>query len=303
MSRFIQNHNIQSRCQYCLFLLLALVAMPVCAATLQMSKKPQVAIMVFTGDNSSSPEQLDAITERFQSELLATNQFVILDRHQIDAILKEQGFQQSGVCSSSECQVKVGQLLGVDKLITGKVVKFGDVYAFNINYLNVSTAAVEQAISLEVNGALIDVLSSGCKAAAKRLVEKTAQPVSAAPVAAAAPVIAPVTPASVVLTPPTSEESPKITAPVPALAQKSHTSRWVAIGFDALGALFVVAGVAENKHMNSKLNTYHALPADQPQAAYDAAWKDVTDARTKRNAEYVLGAALLATGITIHLVF
>ena len=40
-------------------------------------------------------------------------------------LLKEQGFQQCGSCSGSDCLVEVGQLLGVQKLFLGEILQVG----------------------------------------------------------------------------------------------------------------------------------------------------------------------------------
>ena len=65
----------------------------------------------FVGDKSVTAEQLNFITGKFAGELMNTQVFHMLDRGQMDYILKEQGFQQTGTCNSSECQVQMGQLL------------------------------------------------------------------------------------------------------------------------------------------------------------------------------------------------
>ena len=57
------------------------------------------AVLSFTpGSGVDSSESL-IISERFQTELLATGEYTVLDRQQMAAILQEQGFQQSGACN------------------------------------------------------------------------------------------------------------------------------------------------------------------------------------------------------------
>ena len=78
-----------------------------------MAAKPSIAVLTFKGDNIVTPEQLAFITTKFASELISSGAFTVLDRNRMDAILAEQGFQQSGTCNSTDCNVQVGQLLGV----------------------------------------------------------------------------------------------------------------------------------------------------------------------------------------------
>src|SRR5262245_46761620 len=56
--------------------------------------------------------QASALGERLEEELLNTRRFRLVNRQQSDKILEEQAFQQTG-CTSQECAVKVGQILGV----------------------------------------------------------------------------------------------------------------------------------------------------------------------------------------------
>jgi hypothetical protein len=251
--------------------------------------KPQVAILGFEGDKSSTPEQLDAITERFQSELHATNKFVILSRGQMDVILKEQGFQQSGVCNSSECQVKIGQLLGVDKLVAGKVVTFGGVYSFSINYLDVGTGVVENTISFEVEGTLVNVLKSGCKDAADMLVAKVFPPSVTTPAKPSVNEALTLNPTSV--------------ASLPQVSKSGSKSKWVAIAFDALAAGALGYGVYQNSQAVSGFSVYNGMAKGLPQTSYDSAWKTYTDAQTMRNIGYIAAGALLAVGLTVHIAF
>ena len=52
------------------------------------------------------------LTDRLQSEMVNTNAIIMVERNQMEEILNEQGFQQSG-CTSAECAAEVGALLGV----------------------------------------------------------------------------------------------------------------------------------------------------------------------------------------------
>lgn len=133
-----------SRLGLVVFFLLAL-----CTGAGAQAQPPQLAVIDFTGDANSTAEQLDFITGELASELVKTNAFVVLERGRMDAILQEQGFQQSGACNSSDCRVQVGQMLGVDKLVAGSLVRFGPQYAFRIEYLDVATGRILQTISLE----------------------------------------------------------------------------------------------------------------------------------------------------------
>lgn len=62
---------------------------------------PQVAVVGLTGDSSLTDEQVSFISGKLSTELVSTKQFIVLDRSRIDEMLKEQSFQQTGLCNSS----------------------------------------------------------------------------------------------------------------------------------------------------------------------------------------------------------
>jgi len=132
----------------------------------------RIAVMPFRGDKSVTPEQLDFITGNFTSELIEIGGFTVLDRNNMDVILREQGFQQSGACNSSECQVEIGQLLGVDYLVNGNMVKFGPEFAFRLEYLDVSTGQVKYTVKYAKEGQLHKVYKVACQELAKGLALK-----------------------------------------------------------------------------------------------------------------------------------
>ena len=51
-------------------------------------------------------------------------------------VLKEQGFQQS-CCTSNECVVEVGQLLGVQQMISGSIGKVGDIFTVSVRIIDI----------------------------------------------------------------------------------------------------------------------------------------------------------------------
>ncbi len=81
--------------------------------------KTRVAVLDIL-DASLKKEEATALTERLILLLSQTGEFTLLEREMTALILQEQGFQQSG-CTAGECAVEVGQILGVQKMISCKV--------------------------------------------------------------------------------------------------------------------------------------------------------------------------------------
>ena len=86
--------------------------------------KQTVAVLEFEGRGISQLES-KTLTDRLMSEMVNTDAVIMVERNQMDEILNEQGFQQSG-CTSSECAAEVGALLGVQNMVSGSFGKLGN---------------------------------------------------------------------------------------------------------------------------------------------------------------------------------
>ena len=80
------------------------------------------------------------LTDRFTSEIGKTETMTLVDRTMVEEILKEQGFQQSG-CTTDECAVEVGALLGVQFMISGSIGKLGETYTIDAKMVSVESGA------------------------------------------------------------------------------------------------------------------------------------------------------------------
>ena len=102
--------------------------------------------------------QLRVLSDRLREELVNTGEFQVLERERMDMILGEVGFQQSG-CVATECAVEIGQLLGMEKMIGGRVGKVGDVYTITLRMVDVETGALERSAVRDCECALQDILT------------------------------------------------------------------------------------------------------------------------------------------------
>ncbi len=127
------------------------------------AKKINVAVLDFKFGEGVTKGETDLITARFQSELLTLNTYTLLERSEVDLILKEQGLQNSGACNTTECQVEIGQLLGVDKLVTGMIGNIGELITINIKLVDVETGTIEKSRSRDYPEGLKRLLTVGCK--------------------------------------------------------------------------------------------------------------------------------------------
>jgi len=121
--------------------------------------KHTVAVLDFEGRGIS---QLEAatLTDRLLSELANTNAVILVERNQMQEILEEQGFQQSG-CTTDECAAEVGALLGVQYMVSGSIGKIGNSYTIDAKMFSVETGATEKTVSKtykgEVDGLITEI--------------------------------------------------------------------------------------------------------------------------------------------------
>src|SRR5208283_1785118 len=99
----------------------------------------------------------DMVSDILRTELLNTGLFRVLERGEMNAILKEQAFQQSG-CTETACAVKIGQLLSANKMLVGTVGKLGEKYIISGRIVDVEKGELEFSDNVQVysEGALVD---------------------------------------------------------------------------------------------------------------------------------------------------
>lgn len=122
-------------------------------------EKMNVAVLDLEGRGISALEAA-TLTDRLRSEMVELGYFQVVERGQMEMILEEQGFQQVG-CTSVECAVEVGKLLGVEKMVAGTIGKIGALYTVDVRMFDVTTGAIEKVSKRDHRGdveGLIDLL-------------------------------------------------------------------------------------------------------------------------------------------------
>lgn len=151
-------------------------------------KKPLVAISPLQA-KKVDPEEVDLISEALSGELQSTGAFRVMERGQMDRILKEQGVQSSGLCDGNECAVEVGKILGIDKIVVGSVGRIGTLFIINTRMVDVQSGEILASVRRTKDGELKDVLTSLVPQVARALASGTQEdivPVATAPAPAPA---------------------------------------------------------------------------------------------------------------------
>jgi len=118
--------------------------------TVEETKTTAAAVMELEAKEGVSAGMVSTVSDYLRTQLVNTNKFSIVTRENMESILKEQNFQQSG-CTSQECIVELGQLLGVRKMFTGSIGKVGGIYLLNVKIVNVESGKIEKAEAEEAS--------------------------------------------------------------------------------------------------------------------------------------------------------
>ncbi|MBL8991874.1 MAG: hypothetical protein JNM63_00945 [Spirochaetia bacterium] len=127
--------------QYLPVFCLAAAALFFTTLPLQAGDKPRLAVMNLEA-RGVSKDFAASVSDLLMSELSSVGEFEVVERQQMDKIMKEQTLQQSGVLSDSGI-VEVGKLLAAKKTIVGSVASFDFGKVVTIRLINVETGAVE----------------------------------------------------------------------------------------------------------------------------------------------------------------
>lgn len=131
---------------FSLLVLVAALLLPGRAAAVAMSDsvhvKRTVSVLDFQANSPDLGSMGVEVAGAIGARILALDRFQVIERTQVQRILQEQGFESSGACDASNCQVQMGRLLGVDWIVTGSVGQIPGGYSTNIRLLEVSTGRI-----------------------------------------------------------------------------------------------------------------------------------------------------------------
>jgi len=117
------------------------LALSVSASLAAGASKETVAVMDFTAINAPGSEA-SVLSEFVRSAVIQSGVFTVVDKKNMDKMLAEQAFQQTG-CTSDECAVKLGKILNVRKMIVGSYSIMGQTRFLTSRLVDVETGKIE----------------------------------------------------------------------------------------------------------------------------------------------------------------
>jgi TolB-like protein len=127
-----------------------------------------IAVMELEAKNISR-QDAGVLTDKLRSEIIKTRKFNVMERDRMNEILKEQGFQQSGVCSSDECAVRAGNIIGVSRMVAGSVGRLSESFLVTVRMIDVETGKIVRNVDETIKGGIDMVLETGMAAVAQKL--------------------------------------------------------------------------------------------------------------------------------------
>ncbi len=129
---------------------------------------PTLAVNNLTGHGLTESEAL-TLTDVLRSRLMETGRFKVMERSEMETILKEQAFQNSGACTEEACIVEMGQLLGIEQILAGSIGQVGKAYSINVRIISVKSGEILKSVSHNYTGPIENLLTSEINVVAKKI--------------------------------------------------------------------------------------------------------------------------------------
>jgi TolB-like protein len=119
-----------------IFFLFAILFILLASSSYSQNQLPRIAVLPFSSINVSKSDA-EAITNLFETGLVNTGVYNVIEQSQMDEILKVQEFSLSD-CTSDQCAIEVGQLLSAEQIVLGSLSSVGGKFILNAKIVDVA---------------------------------------------------------------------------------------------------------------------------------------------------------------------
>ncbi len=140
----------------------------------ESADKINIAVLSLDSRGGLSQSEIGTLTDRLRSMLVRTQAFNVVDRGRMSEILDEQGFQMTG-CTSTECAVEAGKILGVEQMVSGTIGRIGKMYTIDIILIDIETSKIIKSLTRDYTGE-IEGLVAEMKSIADELAGQQSKP-------------------------------------------------------------------------------------------------------------------------------
>jgi hypothetical protein len=144
------------------------------AATALLSAQNQSSLTIAVSDLTAQgilQSEAMVISEQLRAELMSDPRIKLVERSQMEEILREQGFQQVG-CTNDACAVEIGQLLGVRTIIIGTVGRAGSYTLLSARALDVTSGQVVANHSVRTKGGMDKIIEQSVVSVSRQLLNQ-----------------------------------------------------------------------------------------------------------------------------------
>ena len=127
------------------------------AANIWASDKISMAITDFDA-TGVTPEIAASVADFIQDGLRQTGRFTVIERKNVQKLLKEQMFQKIG-CTSTDCAVEIGKMLNVNNIVSGRVSQMGKRIVISLSLVDVEAGKISLTDSVECGS--VELLNTG----------------------------------------------------------------------------------------------------------------------------------------------
>lgn len=112
--------------------------------------EPAIAVLELIA-NGVDKNVVAGLSDRLRIELFNSGKFRVMEREQMQTILHEQAFQQSG-CLDQQCAVEVGRLINVSYMVGGSITRINNTFSLSTRIIDVETGKIVRTASQDISG-------------------------------------------------------------------------------------------------------------------------------------------------------
>jgi len=107
---------------------------------------PNSAKIAIINIQSNYPNLSNYIITRLMTYLVNSNDYIVVERRNLEILENELNFNMSGMVSDETAQ-RIGHMIGAQTVITGSITALGDIYKFDFSILEVETGRIQGIFS------------------------------------------------------------------------------------------------------------------------------------------------------------
>ncbi|MGL1903604.1 MAG: hypothetical protein OCC49_15820 [Fibrobacterales bacterium] len=247
----------------------------------------RLAVLDFFETESESVFSRKEIANIFEVELKKKMVYTLFERGILKDVLNEPQNRHLLKCKAIQCQITIGAVLGVEKIIVGSLYTYTGFSTFQIEIIEINTGYIEKAFSFDFSNyrrnALITAIKKGVTLVAQYSIATTPLELQHS----------------------FSGRLPNNSRVRPLTITRigeSDKSSGLTIGLYLVGALAFGVGTYYEMEVNSAYTKYSTIESDD-QEVYNTQWRNVKVNELNRNVAYSISGAFLLAGISYTLFF